>query len=61
MKSSLITSAALAAPFSRTHGANDDIRVAAVGIRGRGQGLTDSFHNTPGVRVVALCDVDRDI
>jgi predicted dehydrogenase len=61
MKSSLMTSAALATPFSRVRGANDDIRVAVVGIRGRGQGLTDSFHNTPEVRVVALCDVDRDI
>ncbi|MCP4260050.1 MAG: Gfo/Idh/MocA family oxidoreductase, partial [Planctomycetes bacterium] len=61
MKSSLVTGATLAAPFSRVRGANDDIRVAVAGIRGRGQGLTDSFHNTPGVRVVALCDVDRDI
>jgi len=61
VKSSLMTGAALSVPFSRVRGANNDIRVAVVGIRGRGQGLTDSFHNTPGVRVVALCDVDRDI
>lgn len=61
VKSSLAAGAAFTVPFSRVRGANDDIRVAAVGIRGRGQGLTDSFHNTPGVRVVALCDVDRNI
>lgn len=56
-----MTGAALAVPFSRVRGANSDIRVAAVGVRGRGQGLISSFHNTPGVRVVALCDVDRNV
>lgn len=56
-----MTGAALAVPFSRVRGANGDIRVAAVGVRGRGQGLISSFHNTPGVRVVALCDVDRNV
>jgi predicted dehydrogenase len=61
VKSSLVTGVVLAAPFSRARGANNDIRVAAVGIRGRGSGLISSFHNTPGVRVVALCDVDRNV
>ncbi|MHC4559664.1 MAG: Gfo/Idh/MocA family oxidoreductase [Planctomycetota bacterium] len=61
MKSSLVTGAALTVPFSRVRGANDDIRVAVVGIRGRGSGLISSFHNTPGVRVVALCDVDKNV
>jgi len=61
VKSSLMTGAALAMPFSRVRGANSDIRVAAVGINGRGRGLIGNFHNTPGVRVVALCDVDRNV
>jgi predicted dehydrogenase len=61
VKSSLATGAALAMPFSRVRGANSDIRVAAAGINGRGRGLIGNFHNTPGVRVVALCDADRNI
>jgi predicted dehydrogenase len=35
--------------------------VAVVGIHGRGRGLAGHFHNTPSVRVVALCDVDRNV
>jgi len=61
MKNSLATGAALAMPFSRVRGANSDIRVAAAGINGRGRGLIGNFHNTPGVRVVALCDVDKNV
>jgi predicted dehydrogenase len=53
--------AALAVPFSRVRGANDAIHVAAAGVNGRGRGLIGNFHNTPGVRVVALCDADRNV
>jgi len=42
-------------------GANDDIRAAVIGIRGRGDGLAREFHDTKGVRVVALCDVDGEV
>jgi len=48
-------------PFSRIKGANEDIRIAVVGCRGKGSQLTDIFHNLPGVRVVALCDVDSQV
>ncbi len=61
MKNSLMTGAVLAAPFSRARGANNDIRVAVAGINGRGRGLIGNFHDTPGVRVVALCDVDSKV
>ncbi|MDT8302062.1 MAG: Gfo/Idh/MocA family oxidoreductase [Sedimentisphaerales bacterium] len=61
VKSSLTAGAALAMPFSRVRGANSDIRVGAAGINGRGRGLIGNFHNTPGVRVVALCDVDSNV
>jgi predicted dehydrogenase len=61
VKSSLVASAALAVPFTRVRGANDDIRVAVVGVRGRGRGLINNFNDIPGVRVVAVCDVDRNI
>jgi len=58
VKGSMAAGSALVLPFSHARGANDSIRVAVVGIRGRGRGLLSEFHNSSGVRVVALCDVD---
>jgi len=46
---------------SRVRGANDDIRVAVVGFRGKGAQHIDVFHALEGVRVVALCDADKHI
>jgi len=51
----------LVSPFSRVRGANDDIRVAVVGINGRGGSHIGAFDKMDGVRVVALCDVDRKV
>jgi predicted dehydrogenase len=42
-------------------GANDDIRVAVAGINGRGGSHIKEFHGMDGVRVVALCDVDKNV
>ena len=42
-------------------GPSEDIRVAVVGIRGRGAGLANECRANKGVRVVALCDADRTI
>jgi predicted dehydrogenase len=50
-----------ALPFSRVRGANDDIRVAVVGFRGHGWSHINAYLKIPGVRVVALCDADRDV
>ena len=63
MKSSIAAGAglALAGPFSRVRGANDDIRVAVVGINGRGGSHIDAFDGMKGVRLAALCDVDRNV
>jgi len=47
--------------WSRILGANDDIRVGVIGFRSQGSGHIDRFLKIPGVRVVALCDVDRTI
>ena len=49
---------ALAWPNSRVIGANDDIRVGVVGVKGRGQAHMKGFTAVKGVRVAALCDVD---
>ncbi len=57
------------APFSRPLGANDDIRVAVIGlgqlggpgVGARGRQLIDRLREVPNVRIVALCDVDKEI
>ena len=52
-------------PWLRAAGANDDIRLAVVGvgsrvkIGGMGRNEIRSFRQVPGVRIVALCDVDE--
>ena len=52
-------------PWSRAAGANDDVRLAVVGvgsrtkIGGMGRNEIRSFRQVPGVRIVALCDVDE--
>ena len=52
---------ALAAPYSRALGANDDIRVAVIGFNGQGGGHIQRFLKIPGVRIVALCDADTKV
>lgn len=50
--------AALALPVGRVPGANEDIRVAVIGVGGKGRQHAGVFARLPGVRLVALCDVD---
>ena len=58
-------SASLAATMlprlSRAASPNDEIRIAVLGLRWRGQELTHQFSKVPGVRVVALCDPDSKL
>jgi len=72
LKSSLLTTASwsLGAALARGQttnvnaqilGANEDIRVAVVGLNGRGKNHIDSLRNLKGVRLVALCDVDSTV
>jgi predicted dehydrogenase len=42
-------------------GANDVIRVAVVGLHGRGRRLIEGFSRLPKVEVAALCDVDESV
>ncbi len=62
IKSSMITGAtiAMAAPYSRALGANDDIRIAIVGVGGQGSNHIGFFHKLEGVRIVAICDADEE-
>ena len=61
MKGSVAAGVALAMPSSRARGANNDIRVAFAGFRSKGAQHIGVFRTIPGVRVVALCEVDRNI
>lgn len=72
LKSSLLTGASLslAPTFARAQstnanaqiaGANNDIRVAVVGINSRGKNHLDGLAGMKGVRVVAICDVDSAV
>jgi hypothetical protein len=61
-RSALAAGAALAlAPHSRALGANDDLRLAVVGFHGQGGLHWRLLRELPGVRVVAVCDADRDV
>lgn len=42
-------------------GANGDIRIAVVGLNGKGKDHVAAYRSIPGVRVVALCDVDSSV
>jgi len=44
--------------WAQVQGSNSDVRVAVVGVNGRGQSHLSEFKKLEGVRVVALCDVD---
>jgi len=55
----------MAASLSRSSwgcpvGANNDIRLAVVGLGGKGRDHVKTFKTMQGVRVVALCDPDRE-
>jgi len=47
--------------WGQVAGANGDIRVAVVGLNGRGRSHLQSLARVPGVRVVALCDIDTAV
>lgn len=40
---------------------NDTIRIACVGLRGRGKSHLQAFTSTPNVDLVALCDIDQSV
>ncbi len=60
MKASGATGLSLAVPHSRVRGANNDIRLAVIGIGGQGANHINWFRRIPGVRVVAICDADKN-
>lgn len=64
LKQSSLAAAALglsARAWSQVPGANDDIRIAIIGLNGRGDTHIQEFNKMKGVRIVALCDVDKNV
>lgn len=49
------------APHARAQGANDDLRVAVIGLNSRGTAHIDGALRAKGVRLVALCDADQAV
>lgn len=64
LKNTSLAAAALSLParsWAQVAGANDDIRIAVVGFNSRGQSHLAEFGKMKGVRITALCDVDRNV
>ena len=64
LKTSTLAAGALAfsaRSWGQVMGANGDIRVAVIGLNGRGQNHVASLSAIKGVRIVALCDPDTTV
>jgi predicted dehydrogenase len=62
IQTAAISTAVLGLPTiipSRAFGANDRLRVAVIGLNGRGKDHIAGFSNLPNVDVATLCDVDE--
>src|ERR1700722_16393349 len=42
-------------------GANDRVRVAICGVRGRGEDHLHNYSQLPNVQIAALCDIDENV
>ncbi|HEX4168779.1 MAG TPA: Gfo/Idh/MocA family oxidoreductase [Bryobacteraceae bacterium] len=49
-----------AASAKRVLGANDRVRIAVIGVRGRGWDHVKGYHTIPGVEIAAFCDIDEN-
>src|SRR4030081_568642 len=52
---------ATASSYARVMGANDRVRVAICGVRGRGNDHIHGFSRVPRAEIAALCDVDESV
>jgi hypothetical protein len=50
-----------ASSYARIMGANERVRVAICGVRGRGNDHIHGFSRVPGTELAALCDVDENV
>ncbi|MDH3583556.1 MAG: Gfo/Idh/MocA family oxidoreductase [Phycisphaerae bacterium] len=64
LKDSLVTTTSMGVALgagSRVLGANDDIRVAVIGLNGRGKSHINYSRGRKGIKLVAVCDPDRKV
>ncbi len=61
IKTSALATSAFAIVPSWAKAANGDIRIAVVGLNGRGKSLIKDVFRTDGARLVAVCDVDSAV
>jgi predicted dehydrogenase len=64
LKKAALAAGAVSLParsWSQVSGANSDVRVAVIGFNSRGKDHLKEWAKVPGVRVTALCDVDRNV
>jgi len=52
---------ASASGYAKIMGANDRVRIAICGVRGRGNDHIHGFSHVPGTEIAALCDVDESV
>ena len=50
-----------AASARKVLGANDRIRIAVIGVRGRGWDHVKGYQSIPGVEIAAFCDIDENV
>lgn len=58
LKLSALAATAVAVPGMSVRGANGDLRLAVIGLGGKGKQHVDLFSAMPGVRIAALCELD---
>ncbi len=61
LKTSLVGTMSVLAPYAKVLGANNDIRIAVIGFNSKGKQHIDVFRELKGVRVTAICDIDPRI
>ncbi|MBI1368102.1 MAG: gfo/Idh/MocA family oxidoreductase [Planctomycetes bacterium] len=59
VQGTMTAATAIALGGTKVLGANEELRVAVVGVRGRGGTHIDYVNDVPGCRVTVLCDVDQ--
>ena len=57
----MTSAAAMGTALGATKSPNDTVRIACVGLRGRGKSHLQAFTTLPNVDLVALCDVDQSV
>jgi predicted dehydrogenase len=61
LKAGAFAAATIATSARKVLGANDRVRVAVIGIRGRGWDHVKGYSTIPGVEIAYFCDIDENV